>query len=208
MRGGKQPLLEAALHSVNYGLNFSSRRDEYVSCWFEFSGPILARTDVYPEVAGFGATPLFLKQEAESHWLCNFRLPPGLEPGWRDVRVRVGGSSQSNALPIAIDLPVTPGRLSVNGVFDGVDWRPNHMSPVGRSLVLWAGGLAENCDRSNIRLYLAEKKLRIVFIGPLDAHGLRQINAAVTSAIAEGAYDLHLRHANEAVEGIKIEVSS
>jgi tRNA (mo5U34)-methyltransferase len=191
---GEKPFLQATLRSVDSGLNFSSRRDEYVSCWFDWRGRDLTRLDLLPEVGGYGSTPLVVKRAGDTQWLCNFRLPPGLEPGWHDVRVGVSGAGQSNATRIAFDVPVSTEGLLLHSAFDGVDWRPNRTGCDRGSLVLWLGGLAENCDRQNIRLHLGERRLEVFYVGSPDVYGLRQVNARLSGRVEPGKYELMLRH--------------
>jgi uncharacterized protein (TIGR03437 family) len=40
-------------------------------------------------------------------------------------------------------------------------------------------GLPENCDRTNIGVYLGQTRLRVEYVGEPDAEGARQINAAL-----------------------------
>jgi uncharacterized protein (TIGR03437 family) len=49
-------------------------------------------------------------------------------------------------------------------------------------------GLPENCDRSNVRVYLGDNRLRVDFIGEPDAAGARQVNAAVPADFRKGEY--------------------
>jgi hypothetical protein len=44
------PHLTAAHHHTDFGINFSTRRDEYLTVWFEHEGDTLSRADVRPEV--------------------------------------------------------------------------------------------------------------------------------------------------------------
>ena len=52
----------------------------------------------------------------------------------------------------------------------------------------WVAGLPENCDRANVTVYLGETRLRVQYVGTPDAHGLRQINAALPADTARGEH--------------------
>lgn len=71
------PLLTAAVHYRNYGLNFDTQRDDYVCCWFTTEEKYVGRAQVYPEVSGYGTQPVFVRPRENNHWQTNFVLPPG-----------------------------------------------------------------------------------------------------------------------------------
>ena len=79
------PLLGVA-HDRNFGMDFHSQSDEYVVCVLQSSEP-LARDVVKPEVGGLGAVPISVMRLDGDRWQANFKLPPGLPPGWHDVRL-------------------------------------------------------------------------------------------------------------------------
>ena len=65
---GPAPELLKVAHNTGGGLNFSSRRDEYVSCWFRPAGAGLSRENVQPEVGGFGSRPLYVGRKEGGAW--------------------------------------------------------------------------------------------------------------------------------------------
>jgi tRNA (mo5U34)-methyltransferase len=67
-------------HNTRHGVNFSSERDDYVSCWFDWEEGPLTRHDVQPEVGGWGTIPIYVGRVGPSEWQANFKLPPGLPP--------------------------------------------------------------------------------------------------------------------------------
>ena len=89
------PLVHAALHMINFGINFRSDRDDYVSAWFD-SPLALKLDDVKPEVSGYGVRPLSVFNWQEHIWQVNFKLPPLEKPGWHEVRIRLMDSLPGN----------------------------------------------------------------------------------------------------------------
>ena len=92
------PVLNATLHNRNYGSNFYTHRDEYVSCWFTSEDSPLTRDRIFPEVSGFGVQPLDVRR-VDDQMLVAFKLPLGLAPGWHEVRLRTAASPFSNVQP-------------------------------------------------------------------------------------------------------------
>jgi hypothetical protein len=78
-----------------------------VSAWFRWQGRSLGLDDVQPEVGGYGVRPIHVAAVDENAWQTNFKLPPGLTPGWHEVRIRVGQSRPGSPLRITVDAPLT-----------------------------------------------------------------------------------------------------
>jgi hypothetical protein len=139
------------------------------------------------EVGGFGAPAVYMKREEDGRYAANFRLPPGSAAGWNDVRLRLENSRFSQALQIAVDMPVVVERITVHGVCDGVTSRSGEITEGGYASC-WVEGLPENCDYHNIRLWLGDSRLRITYVGEPGEKGIRQINGAVAQGCAKGEH--------------------
>jgi len=187
------PRILSAANHADYGINFTARRDQYVACWFTSEREDIRRDEVRFEVDGFGAPTLFLRREEGARWAANFRLPPGLEPGWKEVRLRLASTPFSSSLRIAVDVPLEAGRLLLRDVRDGVTWEPDAVSAgdSGR-LSVWVAGLGANCDRNNVRVWLGETRLGVDHVGEPDAENFRQINAVVPGDLGSGEYSLRI----------------
>jgi tRNA (mo5U34)-methyltransferase len=146
--------LLAAVHAENFGINFRSDRDDYVACCLE--GEPAPR----PTVAGFGSHPIFNGPTDAGYWQVNFKLPPGLPPGWHPVRV--GGS---NAVEIAVDLALDVSSLKIVSACDGVTWERGRVSLERGHLSLWAEGLPRNADVRNVRVSVDGIRQRVTFVG-------------------------------------------
>ena len=190
------PRLLGTFHYDNNGINFDSHHGDYVAVWFD--GDRQPSLDsVQPQVDGFGVRPLDLVEVGEHCWQSNFRLPPGLTPGWRDVTVRLAGSLPSNALPIAIDIPPEAGPIQLTAVCDGRTFAPNRLdSRQGRWISLWIAGLPANADRNNLRVYLDGRRLKLTHVSPGGAEP-RQVNAEVPADVAPGLAHLGVAIADQ-----------
>jgi tRNA (mo5U34)-methyltransferase len=185
------PELTAVMNNRTLGINFASRKEEYLSCWFRCPGEP-ARDDLRLEAGGYGVPALYVRPEPDGSWLANFRVPPGLPPGWHEVRLRLATSGFGRSFRIAVDLPAKADAIAVQGACDGRTWTRGETSP-GSFVSVWTAGLPDNADRANTAVYLGETALAVDYVGAPDAAGLRQLNAAVPGETAPGEYGLSVR---------------
>ncbi len=174
------PKLFDVYHSINGGINFESTRDAYIAAFFDSPAQRLGRDDVKPEVGGYGIKPLGVWHYAGQCWQVGFKLPPGLTAGWHDVRVRSQDSQPSDALRIAVDLPLEPGPIRIAGVRDTVTSEANTVDLArGSWLSIWMDGLPDNSDRNNVRVYLDDVRLEVRYVGLAKDGAPAQVNAAI-----------------------------
>ena len=205
--GREPPQLVAAANSRTYGINFNTRKEEYLTCWFRASEPAVKREQLRVEVGDYGVPALYVRVEADGSWLANFRLPPGLKPGWAPVRLRLADSQWgAQTCRIAVDIPLRVDTLVLKGVCDGATWVVGEV--VGGGFVsCWVAGLPENCDRSNVRVHLGGTRLEVNFVGEPDGEGTRQVNAAVPGAMPKGEYPCHVECAGVRSGGLGLRVT-
>jgi tRNA (mo5U34)-methyltransferase len=200
------PALAAALHNLSGGINFDSWRDETVSAWFPWNAGALSLNDVRPEVGGYGVRPIHVELVGEGEWQTNFKLPPGLTPGWHEVRMRVGGSHPGSAQRIAVDVPPVADHLSIDGVSDGTTWTKNQLDlSRGDVLTLWAGGLPENADCGNLSVTLDGRRLPVIYVGVAGGDA-RQINVKVPKDCPVGAATISVSVGNSNAASASVEV--
>ncbi len=182
------PELLSVINTRTYGSNFSTRKsEEYISCVFRTARPEVTAKDLRLEVDHWGAAAVQLTHEASGLWVAAFRLPPGLDPGWHRVRLRLADSEFGREFRIAVDMPVKVDRLAVRDVSNGVTWARGE-APAGGCLSCWVHGLPENCDANNFQLLLDDSPLHISWIGQPEADGYRQINSDVPVDLAKGEH--------------------
>lgn len=189
------PDLRTVFHNVNFGVNFRSASDEYLTCWFEYPLEGLGRDDVKPEVGGYGVRPTEVFKEGDRFWQAAFRLPPGLTAGWHEVRLRIGDSAASNARLVAVDVPLGKPNLEILGVRDGSSWAPDTIDlRGGDSLAIWVSGLPPNADRHNVRVLLEGRRLDVTYLEePNKDARSRQVNVRVPRTFSPGPGLLQLK---------------
>ncbi len=203
------PELTGVMNNRQFGINFSSRKEEYIACWFRADRAAVAREDLRLEVGGFGVPALCVYSQGEHLWQANFRLPPGLDPGWHMLRLRFAESRFSNEWRIAVDLDVRVERLTLLSVLDGRSRTPNEVrTGEGSVVTCWVEGLAENSDRANTAVWLDGRRLRIEYMGePVAQAGrpaARQVNAVLPADAAPGEYRVRVECAGVATESLPV----
>jgi tRNA (mo5U34)-methyltransferase len=187
------PELLAVVHARNFGLNFSTRKEEYITSWFRTSAEFASREQLRFEVGGFGVRALYVSDEGDGTWLANFRVPPGLDAGWQPVRLRFADTGFGQTLRIAVDMPLKVERLVLEGACDSATWNEKEITVRERGFIsLWVNGLPENADRANICVRLGDARLVIEFVGDPNSAGRRQINAVVPRGHPGGSQALRV----------------
>jgi hypothetical protein len=182
-----------------------------VSAWFRWNARKLELKDVRPEVGGYGIRPIHVAQAGEGEWQTNFKLPPGLTPGWHEVRMRIGGSHPGSGQRIAVDVPLAAGELRIEGVSDGTTWEKNKFDQArGDVLSLWTRGLPENADCGNLNVTLDGRRLIVTYLEAPKMDGLteeaRQINVKVPRNCPVGAAKVAVAVGNSNVADAGVEI--
>jgi tRNA (mo5U34)-methyltransferase len=196
------PELLAAMNARTLGINFSTRKEEYITCWFRTTQDTVTRDQLRLEVGGFGVPALYVRPDQSGSWIANFRLPPGLGSGWNEVRLRFADSPfGATTLRLAVDHPLCVERLVLNGASDGTTWKPHEVKVAdGGFISCWVTGLPENCDRANISVYLGKTRLHVPFISEPDSEGMRQINATLPPDVSMGEHSCRVECAGVSTE--------
>jgi len=187
------PQLMGVGDSRDYGINFSTGKEHYISCWFRSSRETIAKEDLRPEVGEFGVAPYWTGRMRDDWWAANIPLPRGLTPGWHDVRLRFADSDYSNPLRIAMDLPLNVDRIVCRDVRDSANWKSGEIAVTECGyLACWVTGLPENADRNNVRVFLGDRRIGVHYLGAPDASGVSQINAVVPGGFPKGDHALRI----------------
>jgi tRNA (mo5U34)-methyltransferase len=191
------PVLQAVVNGRygDSGINFSRRKEEFLTCWFSTPRREVLRQDLRLEVGGLGTQALAVHGVSEGVWQANFILPPGLDAGWQEVRIRTADSLFSNTRRIAVDVPIQTQTVSLRAVSDGRTWSRDEIifntdeneAPV----TLWIDGLAENRDRNNVRIYCDGHRLPVDFVSDPQVSdtgdtATTQVNARVPRRVGVG----------------------
>ena len=159
----------------------------YIVAWFSVDSSHLAIQDIFPEVSGFGVRPIHVGRQ-ESNWMATFKLPPGLEPGWHDVRLRVKGSRLSPPVRIAVDLPLATNQIQITSVADGATWKQDEIDlTAGTTLALWLTGLPEGAHQRCIYARVDGRPAEVTYVEPPGPSPSRQVNVVMPKHGSEQA---------------------
>ncbi len=89
------PRIYAVESNLDGGTIFHGYKNEYLCVWFESAESDLTRETVLAQVGDRETAAMFVGQVGEGRWQLNTRLPPDLEPGRHEVRVRTSRSPYS-----------------------------------------------------------------------------------------------------------------
>ena len=122
----------------------------------------LIREDLCLEVGGFGAPAVLVRIRG---WRMARQLPAAARTraGWNGVRLRLTNQQVSeHAADVAVDMPLGVGSARCHGCATLRHGTPNQY---GRMLACWVEGLPENADCGNVRLWLGDRSLRVLWVG-------------------------------------------
>jgi len=199
------PELLAAVNPGTLGINFNSRRDHDVDCWFRTDAAIPAKEELMLEVGEFGAAATLVAPDSGVYW-AKFTLPPGVKPGWNSVRLRLAHSRFSAAQRIAIDMPPAAERIVIAGIRDSLHWEADCLNVTESGfLSCWLDGLPENADRGNIHIWLGDARMAVTFVGQ-PAEGRCQVNAQAPRDCPKGELPLRVDCAGATSEPVRVNV--
>jgi tRNA (mo5U34)-methyltransferase len=201
---GPAPYIVSVENAVSLDRNFSASRDDYVSVWFKAAGAALGPDDVFAEIGGYAARPVQVLASGGDGWHAIFKLPSGIEAGWRDVRLRVPSSACSNTVRIGVDVSEeerrrraepTPGstEIQIEIVADGKTWERNQVRVRQDACIsLWVRGMPAECRAADVLVRLGGHDLPCIFLSEPDPAGLRQVNALLPPGLAPASLSVNL----------------
>ncbi len=107
-RGAKDaPWLCSVVNNRTLEPRFRPPKDEYMCLYLRSAEP-LERSQIRIEVDGYGVPVLTLTGDGQGGWQADAKLPPGLDDGLHEVRIRTADSSLSQAFSITVGDAVAP----------------------------------------------------------------------------------------------------
>jgi tRNA (mo5U34)-methyltransferase len=199
--------LISAFDNDTRGVNFrAGSSDDYVGCRLSGDGIDLGLDSVWPEVGEFASAPVFAGMVEGGQWQVNFKLPPGLTPGWHPVRIRTP-EGVSNSCEIAVDVPCVATGLTIKSAADAITWQPLRLACRNESVAVWVSGLPRNADLNNVKVRIANRLLLTTFVGQPGADGTCQVNAKLLYPETPGMQLLSVSLGDTAADPIEIEVT-
>jgi tRNA (mo5U34)-methyltransferase len=189
------PVITGVVNQRNGEPVFDTRVDEYMSVFFKSDQPDLTRTDVMPEMDGFGAYPASVARSGGSGWQVDCRINAASAAS-RTIRLRTSASTFGAPAGFVVDAPrdrsdtaAFSGPLEIQGIADGATWEDNLVRLDRDACVsLWVRGLPDVATRSRVRVRIGDTDAQVLFVSALDNQKLRQINVRLPADIGPGAW--------------------
>ena len=193
--------LAAVSSNLNQGRSFNSTKEEYIVLWLNWPDTAPTLDSVFPEIDGFGVAPIGCAK-TDGGILVSLRLPPGLQPGSHQARLRIGNAGWSDYLPFHVDLPAPAATPSIRAIQDGTDWQPNQINWSGNGwMTLWADDLSDAADAGNTVVLISGIPHKPVHV---DATG--QINLQLRPVVGPGLHDVVVLHRGVRTEAWPVRV--
>ncbi len=215
---GKPPHLISVENNASHTTTFAANGDEYLSIWFKSSGRKLTDSDVFPEIGEYGARPALVVNTGQDGWHAVVKLPPGLSPGWHEVKIRVRDSACSNTARIGVGVPAPEGptcviaatevtALKIVSITDGKTWEPNRARlRADASISLWVRGLPREFGQADVIVRLSGRDLASSFVSEADSAGLRQVNALLPPGLGTGKTSVTIAVGSSVAEPVDVEI--
>jgi hypothetical protein len=208
------PYVLCVENSASHDHNFAANKDEYLSIWFKSPERKLGGSDVFPQIGEYGSRPALVRNTGQDGWHAIVKLPPGLSPGWHEVKIRVRDSAASNIVRIGIGVPASERHpttvengIEIKSVGDGRTWERNQvrMRP-DACISLWVLGLPPACSAADVIVRLSGNDLPSLFVSEADSAGLRQINALVPPGVRAGKTSVSIAVGSSIAEPVYLEI--
>jgi tRNA (mo5U34)-methyltransferase len=186
------PQILCTENSNTHDHNFSTTADDYITFYFTHTASPLTCDNVYPEIGGYGSRPLYVAQTGGG-WQASCKIPPGLNPGWHNARLRVENTRYSNPLRIGLDAPpwqpTADSNLEITRIADGKIFESNRIRVGDDSAVsVWVSGLPAEATNLDLRIRLNGTDLPAIWLEP-EAPS-RQLNAALPAGLKPGKAEI------------------
>jgi len=116
------PWLCSVVNNRTLEPRFRPPKDEYMCLYLRSEEP-LDRSQIRIEVDGYGVPVLMLTSDGSSGWQANAKLPPGLDAGPHEVRIRTANSGFSQSFCITVgDVVEQPQATAQEGAGPAPIW--------------------------------------------------------------------------------------
>jgi hypothetical protein len=188
----REPITLLLVHSHHdRGRTFMSSKEAYLTVWCSWPELDLPDLDtIFPEVDGFGVAPLQCAI-APSGLVVHVRVPPGLQPGRHELRLKIGTHGWSGNECFFVDLPSIENELRIAAVQDSRTWTREAVDWAGGGWsTVWIDGLSPEADCGNTRVIVGGVPHTPDAVIP----GGCQVNFRLRPIIGSGRYELFLEH--------------
>jgi hypothetical protein len=200
------PWIHAAINNRTNDIYFHHGKDEYVCLYFKSPEQGLTLAQMRAEVDGYGVPALVVADLSRSGWQVNFRIPPWLEAGPHEVRLRTVNSPYSEPYRIEKKMKFEPaarsrraGEVPADGVAPVLTHLENSVTETrvfqgfrNEYLICWFTTPETGLTREDVILEIDGIEEPVLFLTDLRAGGW-QTNSRLAASLAPGPHRVRLR---------------
>jgi tRNA (mo5U34)-methyltransferase len=202
------PRIHAAVNNRTNDTHFNPAKDEYICVYFTSAQADLTRDQMRIEIDGYGVPALLLTSTGGDGWQANLKLPPFLDSGVHEVRVRTTESKYSNVFPITSG-PAPPREVAVDfrpaaeltdappeiyAVESNVTGTASFRGYKNEYLCVWFRSNERNLKRQDVLVQVDGHDLAVLFLTDVG-DGRWQTNSRLPADLKPGRHRLRVRTA-------------
>jgi tRNA (mo5U34)-methyltransferase len=202
------PRIHAAVNNRTNDTHFNPAKDEYVCLYFTSTEPELTRDQMRVEIDGYGVPALLLTSTGDNGWQANLKLPPFLDSGTHEVRVRTTESKFSNVFTITAGHPpsqevaarfrpaaeVTEAAPEIYAVESNVTGTASLRGYKNEYLCVWFRSKEPELKRQDVLVEMDGREVAVLFLTDVG-DGRWQTNSRLPGDIPPGAHRVRVRTA-------------
>jgi hypothetical protein len=200
------PRIHAAVNNRTNDIHFNPAKDEYICVYFTSAQPELARDQVRVEIDGYGVPALLLTSTGGNGWQANLKLPPFLDTGAHEVRIRTTESKFSSEFSIVAGAArpgetaprFRPGAESteaapeIYAVESNVTGSPSFRGYKNEYLCTWFRSREPDLKRQDVLVQVDGQDVPVLFLTDVG-EGRWQTNSRLPSGLVAGIHQLRVR---------------
>jgi tRNA (mo5U34)-methyltransferase len=212
------PRIHAAVNNRTNGTHFNPAKDEYICLYFTSSQPRLTREAMRVEIDGYGVPALLLTSTGGDGWQVNLKLPPFVETGAHEVRVRTTESSFSNVFEITAG-PTPPDEVvafrpadqitkaapEIYAIESNVTGTTSFRGYKNEYLCTWFRSKEPELKRQDVLVQVDGRDLAVLFLTDVG-NNRWQTNSRLPDQLSPGTHQVRVRTARSPFSG-EVEIS-
>ena len=200
------PRIHAAVNNRTNDTHFNPVKDEYICLYFTSSQPELTRDQLRVEMDGYGVPVLLLTSTGGTGWQANLKLPPFLDPGAHQIRVRTtasafgntflvtAGPSQQEVVRFRPAADITEAAPEIYAVESNVTGTTSFRGYKNEYLCTWFRGRELDLKRSDVLVQLDGRDVPVLFLTDIG-DGRWQTNSRLPADLPPGPHRARVRTA-------------
>jgi tRNA (mo5U34)-methyltransferase len=208
------PRIHAAVNNRTNSTWFNPAKDEYICLYFTSTQPDLTRDQMRVEMDGYGVPVLLLTATGRDGWQANLKLPPFLDTGVHQVRVRTTASAFSNQFQIVAGGPAESQETrfqaaavaserspEIYAVENNVTGTTQFRGYKNEYLCTWFRSAEQDLKRHDVLVQVDGLDAPVLFLTDVGG-GRWQTNSRLPSELAPGTHRVRVRTARSPVSNV------